>query len=489
MIRRYLLTLQLLLSCALGAMAAGNYFIYYPEYTSGEMTIYFRLVDTGGMELLPQAMNVSYERYFIGAFINGDCRGEAEWQMSQSQNGGFYKLTIYGDADIDNGSTVTLTVAKSDEPYYGGGRTVREAVYPKSSYSTTFTAGTVQGSERQPYTLIYRLASAISMPEDIYLTLNEAVDPCDFVEVTPAGSAIYRPDWDFLNSMNWLYMANHQLRPTAVTPAEGVYFGLDAMDENGNSISASTRAHISEPQPQTTPLQLYFTQEEAYFPVGEDITDRLREMLGGNFDEATDPTFYWEIKGEGIDASDYLQLLDNRITTLKATSPDDWLMVRARPADDEGDIASMRVHIYKESPKMLYALADPLTIELPAGVRDMECSELIYGNLAVQPEGLDVRDYHIFFKDIIDSPLEIKYILTDEEGNYVYNIMASYPGTATVVASITVPDYENDPSGETIMELMTSFEVVITEEKVLPTAVRWSEDYANGITMLASETR
>lgn len=250
---------------------------------------------------------------------------------------------------------------------------------------------------------------------------------------------------------------------------------------DGSGLTLTLRVRVVEP------LRLRFSQEELHTFEQRDITDQLRALLTGNFDTATDATVNWSVSEGSVAPGAYARVEDNRVRTLAAIDDGGYVTVTATSVPPEttfyrsdASSASIKLHIYRPQPTELVALQDPLQIFIPVGERNVDIREQIIGNLALRPEGLDLKDYDLQFESVRGA---VTIFWQGTNAGLVWHYEAAYPGEEDVTAFILVPDLEGDPTGTTAKRIETTFHVVVAEQKEEARSVRWKDEYAGGVTL------
>ena len=179
-----LITLLLLLT-RLGAYAGWSY--QYGQY-SGQCVVYADLVDGSGHAV----MNGNFIwRYTLGAFINGECRGEvkAEGGYFPSVPGEvcYFPLRIEGTA-ADNGKKVEFRLMV--EPYNNNYRQSMEYIVVGTTtykYQNGFTPPGGPAGNRHHLKFIEPKKFELS-PDPIRVNVGQTIDLNNYVKLTPANA-------------------------------------------------------------------------------------------------------------------------------------------------------------------------------------------------------------------------------------------------------------------------------------------------------------
>ena len=140
------LYLLLVLLMSVASLSAQNHWTVAGSYRD------FATVTNGHLNT-----NVSYpiDVYEFGAFIDGECRGTAVYSGGRLPS---IQLFIGGDANLDQGKTITFKV-------YNSQTDLEFVITPESEL--TWSSGTIAGSFFQDFIFYLTVPTAIALPANI----------------------------------------------------------------------------------------------------------------------------------------------------------------------------------------------------------------------------------------------------------------------------------------------------------------------------------
>lgn len=225
----------MLLTMLTSVSAEGFHFTYDDAAYHSSTMIYAKLVNADGDEL-------GGEYTWIGAFIDGVCRGEAVGSITGDGDNdpiyAHYAIRVWGDDVADAGKAITFKVFISA----WGGDEGDEYTIPSTVYATFSNEGTV-GTPANPFLITLAKAESISLPESITLAKGSQVDMMDYLTVTPADGVLPTLIWDGGNSADYFTMDGSVLTAQNATSEEGAWLGVH---DQAYSLNTSTSIKIIE---------------------------------------------------------------------------------------------------------------------------------------------------------------------------------------------------------------------------------------------------
>ena len=226
--KKFLLVTAILCVALMGVRADGFHFSYDAGAYHSSTIIHAKLVDTEGNDC-------GSEYVWIGAFIDGECRGEVGGQMTNDFSTHF-PLRVYGDEVADVGKPITFKVYFHEFPEGN------EYTLP-SSISVPFEDEGTVGSPLNPYLITIAAAESISLPQTITLAKGSQVDMMDYLTIEPENTILPVLTWDWQNASQYFTMEGTVLTAKNVTSEEGALLQVhDALHE----LAATTRIKIIE---------------------------------------------------------------------------------------------------------------------------------------------------------------------------------------------------------------------------------------------------
>lgn len=173
-------------------MAAQPDWGYKPSAYESEHVVYAGLVGTDG----PTGENDSY----IGAFIDGECRGVA--QASTSNNILYFALRVKGSV-ADNGKQITFRHCTRS------GLEFDITPMQQLVYSDNATTGTLSSL----YTLNFIKPDSYQITQQsISVSVGDSVDLMQYIKFFPDGANVPKnPNWDFANNQSYYVVENNML--------------------------------------------------------------------------------------------------------------------------------------------------------------------------------------------------------------------------------------------------------------------------------------
>lgn len=241
--RKLILSFFTLLGIVMGAHGQPQHWNYVGDnYSPTEHVVYLSLSDSDGN---PVTLNANGD--WIGAFIDGECRGAAQAKtkaVTNSINIYYFPLRIKGTAD-DNGKTVSFRYFRQQA---GSNYYTEYEVNPVTAL--TYENEATKGTLSDLFWLTFNQPLYFSFPENLSVKVGESLNLMDQFKWTPENAT--RPiniEWDFSNASPYINVENDVF--TGLAPAEyPVYLGFNSL---GNIKAEDDRhyAYVTVIQPLT----------------------------------------------------------------------------------------------------------------------------------------------------------------------------------------------------------------------------------------------
>lgn len=212
--RKLVLSLFALLGVVLGAHGQPESWKYVGDnYSATEHIVYVGLVDDSG-----GAVGLNTYSDWIGAFIDGECRGVAAAASAQQLS--YFPLRIKG-TEADNGKPITFR-------YYQvfGNNPLEYSLTPVSelTYGNEQTTGTLSSL----FALKFIQPLYFSFPETIEVRVGKTLNLMDQFTWEPANATCpINIQWDWANSQQYIKVENDVL--TGLEATEGTYLGFSCL--------------------------------------------------------------------------------------------------------------------------------------------------------------------------------------------------------------------------------------------------------------------
>ena len=159
---------------------------YNPNAYSDEHVVYACLVDSDGLQ-------VGGQFTYLGAFIDGECRGLARSEYAQSSY--YFPLRIKGTSS-DQGKPITFRLLYNDGLEY--------VIQPQNG-TLTYDDRATTGIPSNLFKLLFQQPRTYTLTQQ-YISVNvgESVDMMQYIKFTPANASVpMNIEWDFANSSNY----------------------------------------------------------------------------------------------------------------------------------------------------------------------------------------------------------------------------------------------------------------------------------------------
>lgn len=206
---------------------------YNPNAYPDEHVVYVGLVNSDGKPLY------LHENSYLGAFIDGECRGLDNAQLTYGKNNNviwYFPLRIKGSAG-DNGKTISFRYRSHDGLEYD--------LSEKSplTYQNAATTGTLSALYNLQFVqpLYYSFTQT-----NVSVKVGEKLDMMQFIKFDPENANVpQNPEWDFANSKAFFEVVDNQLIGKA--PARNYYLGVRFGDLKFNGQTSSFSVDVIQP--------------------------------------------------------------------------------------------------------------------------------------------------------------------------------------------------------------------------------------------------
>jgi hypothetical protein len=227
---RLLTALTMLCASLSAAWADGIHYQY--ENGPDQHIIYVSLTDAKD-DFMTQNNGLTEGTYYLGAFIDGECRGEAEVQFYNEyqeslQTGNLFALRVEGNSSKDTNKKITFRLCQQS---YVSADYV-EYRFPET-VSVLFQKDFTTGEPSDPHIMKFVPATGISLPGQIFVNIGDQVDMMQHITVSPEGSLLPYPlVWSYPDS--YVTIGDNVLDAVGVTTSAPVTLtagNLNAMTE------------------------------------------------------------------------------------------------------------------------------------------------------------------------------------------------------------------------------------------------------------------
>lgn len=199
---------------------------------------------------------------------------------------------------------------------------------------------------------------------------------------------------------------------------------------------------------------LLLSSNTIYAEVGEDITDRLNDLVTPYPNTASNQGFTWSIvSGDGK-----VTITSGTVQAAAITELGSPAIVKATANDGFGATAQVNVNVVAQQPTAIAPIQDPLSFTNDPLNPNRDITTEVIANVLVTPAGPLLTDYNPQFTSSVPTVVEV--VTTTPTPT----LIIKNDGTTTITVTITKKDYKNiDPTtGPADVQLSTSFQVVIT---------------------------
>lgn len=269
--RKTILSLITLLVGVVTASAQPESWNYVGDNAYGySHVVYAGLVNSSGTAL------TDITGYWLGAFIDGECRGVAQAEQYPSQGDPefmYFTMRIRGEA-TDNGKAVTFRLMTGSSTSDG-----LEYVISGSQSLTYSNEGTT-GKPSSLFTLTFEQPRYFTFPENIEVKVGESVDLKSLITFEPTNASVPAGlgEWDFANSYTYINVSNDTLKGLSPTGTYGAWLGMpraiiNSIKSNNGNYSATVK--VIQPATGITIKSEYATGNTVYVGDSETLTNIL----------------------------------------------------------------------------------------------------------------------------------------------------------------------------------------------------------------------
>ena len=214
---------------------------YNPNAYSDEHVVYACLVDADGLQ-------VGGQFTYLGAFIDGECRGLVRSEFGTSGSFYYFPLRIKGTSS-DQGKSVTFRFRNTDGLEY--------VIQPQNG-TFTYDNGATTGIPSNLFKLLFQQPRTYSLTQqNISVNVGESVDMMQYIRFIPENASVpMNIEWDFANSSNYFAVDDNILYGRTPTVNEG-YLGVKVGTLNPTGDVNSFRVTVIQPATSITLKEEY----------------------------------------------------------------------------------------------------------------------------------------------------------------------------------------------------------------------------------------
>lgn len=241
--RKAFLSLITLLVGVVAAYAQPSSWSYVGDNAYGySHVVYAGLVDSSGT-----AVNSISRNTWLGAFINGECRGVSQVMQYPSQGDVefmYFPMRICGEA-ADNGKAITFRLMTPDVNGNDGWE------YILDSTSLTYSNEGTTGQPSSLFTMTFEEPRYFTFPKEIEVKVGESIALKSLITFDPAKSSVPVSfgDWEFSNSRDYINVSNDTL--SGLKPIGGVDLGMPSGFSSLKSMNGNYYTTVKVIQPAT----------------------------------------------------------------------------------------------------------------------------------------------------------------------------------------------------------------------------------------------
>jgi hypothetical protein len=233
--KRFVLSTLTLLAFAASVWADGVYFKYDPRAYEQQTVIYATLVDNNGTRV---ATEPSYS-YYLGAFLNGECRYEAEQQID-AYGYGYFELRVGGtDNEAKLGQHISFRIYKVYNDPTGAPTKGTEYELDETQY-VPFSGDDLVGDLSNPKKIIFMPVPSVMLQPEIKVYRGATVDLTTYI-YKESYETLPKITWDGSEGSEYYTLNGSKLTAVQKTPGEA---GVPLFARWGNDESAMTRIMI-----------------------------------------------------------------------------------------------------------------------------------------------------------------------------------------------------------------------------------------------------
>lgn len=234
---------------------------YNPNAYSSEHVVYAGLVDADGNDPGGQFI-------YLGAFIDGECRGLVRSEFGTSGSFYYFPLRIKGTSS-DQGKPITFRLLYNDGLEY--------VIQPQNG-TLTYDDRATTGIPSNLFKLLFQHPTTYSLTQqNISVNVGESVDMMQYIKFTPENASVpMNIEWDFANSSNYFAVDDNILYGRTPTVNEG-YLGVKVGTLNPTGNVKSFKVTVIQPATSITLKEEYKNGVTVPLNSLEELTNILQE--------------------------------------------------------------------------------------------------------------------------------------------------------------------------------------------------------------------
>jgi len=209
--KRILFAVMMLFTWMTTTWADGVKFEYDAHNYPTQTVIYLALTNSTG-----DYLDVDESDYYVGAFIDGVCRGEATPQTVMGSTGPIghvFALTVGGDESEIGQKVITFKVCK-----VLAGSLEGDTYTIPSSTNVAFNGDATVGEPSDPYKIAFVPVTSISLPDEITVHRGTTIDMSEKLTCEPENGLLPELIWDDTMSAGMFSMTGNMLTALAAGP-------------------------------------------------------------------------------------------------------------------------------------------------------------------------------------------------------------------------------------------------------------------------------
>ena len=371
---------------------------YNPNAYSDEHVVYACLVDADGLQ-------VGGQFTYLGAFIDGECRGLVRSEFGTSGSFYYFPLRIKGTSS-DQGKSVTFRFRNTDGLEY--------VIQPQNG-TFTYDNGATTGIPSNLFKLLFQQPRTYSLTQqNISVNVGESVDMMQYIRFIPENASVpMNIEWDFANSSNYFAVDDNILYGRTPTVNEG-YLGVKVGTLNPTGDVNSFRVTVIQPATSITLKEEY--RDGVTVPLNglEELTNILQSCYDVTPADCNEELL-WKSNDETAIVPD--ENLHNGFTPVKTGTYTMTLSGSKASVDLKVTVIKPVTHIEQvgELKEVHIYVGESLTKILPAGFK-------------VMPE--DATDTSVSYR--IEADNNNTTVLSNQDNG---DIVGTQPGRARVIVS------------------------------------------------------
>lgn len=371
---------------------------YNPNAYSDEHVVYACLVDADGLQ-------VGGQFTYLGAFIDGECRGLVRSEFGTSGSFYYFPLRIKGTSS-DQGKSVTFRFRNTDGLEY--------VIQPQNG-TFTYDNGATTGIPSNLFKLLFQQPRTYSLTQqNISVNVGESVDMMQYIRFIPENASVpMNIEWDFANSSNYFAVDDNILYGRTPTVNEG-YLGVKVGTLNPTGDVNSFRVTVIQPATSITLKEEYRDGVTVSLNGLEELTNILQSCYDVTPADCNEELL-WKSNDETAIVPD--ENLHNGFTPVKTGTYTMTLSGSKASVDLKVTVIKPVTHIEQvgELKEVHIYVGESLTKILPAGFK-------------VMPE--DATDTSVSYR--IEADNNNTTVLSNQDNG---DIVGTQPGRARVIVT------------------------------------------------------